>query len=119
MVFVPPAAAAQTAAQLEHRCRGGVYVAWAAPQLLEVMPATANKGAALERLACRLGVPLAQTLAIGDGNNDLPMLRLAGCGVLMANAEPEVRAAALAAGLLVAPDVDDQGFSRALADWLR
>jgi phosphoserine phosphatase len=35
----------------------------------------------LEATAARLGVPLAQTVAIGDGANDLPMLAAAGLGV--------------------------------------
>ena len=34
----------------------------------------------------------ADMIAFGDGYNDLSMLRLAGMGVAMANAAPEVRA---------------------------
>ena len=33
-------------------------------------------------------------MAIGDSDNDLAMLRMAGLGVAMANAEPHIRAAA-------------------------
>ena len=47
----------------------------------------------LEEVANRLKVPLAQTLAVGDGANDLPMLGAAGLGVAY-HAKPKVKAAA-------------------------
>jgi phosphoserine phosphatase len=53
----------------------------------------AYKAAALERFAADAGVPLEQTVAIGDGANDLDMLARAGLGVAF-NAKPLVRAAA-------------------------
>jgi len=56
----------------------------------------AGKAAALERLAAAAGVPLAQTVAVGDGANDLDMLGVAGLGIAF-NAKPVVRAAADAA----------------------
>lgn len=60
--------------------------------LLDVLGPGADKGTALERVAADAGVPRARTLAIGDNWNDLPMLRAAGLGVLMANAPPALRA---------------------------
>ena len=56
----------------------------------------AEKAAALVRFAAAAGVPLSQTVAIGDGANDLDMLDAAGLGVAF-NAKPVVRAAADAA----------------------
>jgi phosphoserine phosphatase len=53
----------------------------------------AEKAAALRRFADAAGVPLTQTVAIGDGANDLDMLDAAGLGVAF-NAKPVVRAAA-------------------------
>ncbi len=41
----------------------------------------AGKAAHLERIASELGIPLNQTVAVGDGANDLAMLQLAGLGV--------------------------------------
>jgi phosphoserine phosphatase len=52
-----------------------------------------GKAAALERFAIAAGVPLSQTIAIGDGANDLDMLGKAGLGVAF-NAKPLVRQAA-------------------------
>ena len=60
--------------------------------LLDVLGPGADKGTALERVAADAGVPRAGTLAIGDNWNDLPMLRAAGLGILMANAPPALRA---------------------------
>ncbi len=53
----------------------------------------AAKAAALERFALASGVPISQTVAIGDGANDLDMLGRAGLGIAF-NAKPVVRAAA-------------------------
>ncbi|MDQ1673270.1 MAG: phosphoserine phosphatase [Frankiaceae bacterium] len=54
-----------------------------------------GKAEALRRFAAEAGVPLPQTVAVGDGANDLDMLATAGLGVAF-NAKPAVRAAAQA-----------------------
>lgn len=53
----------------------------------------AGKATALRQFAAEAAVPLNQTVAIGDGANDLDMLQAAGLGVAY-NAKPVVRAAA-------------------------
>ena len=53
----------------------------------------AGKAAALRRFAVEAGIALQNTVAIGDGANDLDMLEAAGLGVAF-NAKPAVRAAA-------------------------
>lgn len=53
----------------------------------------AGKAAALREIAALEGVPLAQTVAIGDGANDLDMLSAAGLGIAF-NAKPAVAEAA-------------------------
>ncbi|MEV8371723.1 phosphoserine phosphatase SerB [Kribbella sp. NPDC056861] len=53
----------------------------------------AGKATALRRFAKTSGTPLSQTVAIGDGANDLDMLAAAGLGIAF-NAKPVVRAAA-------------------------
>ena len=53
-----------------------------------------DKGSALEATAKEAGVELKDTIAIGDGDNDLPMILKAGLGVAMKNGEAHVKAAA-------------------------
>jgi phosphoserine phosphatase len=53
----------------------------------------AGKARELERIAALERIPLEQTIAIGDGANDLDMIAVAGLGVAF-NAKPAVRAAA-------------------------
>ncbi len=53
----------------------------------------AGKADALERFAAEAGVPISQTVAVGDGANDLDMLNRAGLGIAF-NAKPVVRQAA-------------------------
>ncbi|MDQ1731214.1 MAG: phosphoserine phosphatase [Pseudonocardiales bacterium] len=50
----------------------------------------AGKATALRRFAAQFGVPLAQTVAIGDGANDIDMLRAAGLGIAF-NAKAALR----------------------------
>ncbi|MEW6755221.1 MAG: HAD family hydrolase [Candidatus Latescibacterota bacterium] len=98
--------------ELGERFAGRVYVAWAVTELLEIMHPEVNKGTALLWLSRALGIPPAQVLAVGDGNNDLPMLRQAGQGVLMGNAAADVRRAAAEAGILLGPPFADGGLAR-------
>jgi phosphoserine phosphatase len=63
----------------------------------------AAKAKALEEFAAAIGVELAQTIAIGDGANDLDMIAIAGLGIAF-NAKPAVKAAADSA--LTAPYLD-------------
>ena len=53
-----------------------------------------HKGGALEQLVGQLGFGMDAVMAIGDSDNDLTMLRMAGLGVAMANAEPNILEAA-------------------------
>jgi hypothetical protein len=70
----------------------------------EVLPPGVNKGSGVLRLLEHLGVPPADTLACGDAENDVEMLRLVGLGAAVANAQPDALAAA---DVIVASNVDD------------
>jgi len=50
----------------------------------------AGKARALERFAAEVGVPLEQTVAVGDGANDIDMISVAGLGIAF-NAKPVVQ----------------------------
>lgn len=62
-------------------------------QVLGPIVDRAGKAEALERFATQFGVPLSQTVAVGDGANDIDMLETAGLGIAF-NAKASLRAAA-------------------------
>ena len=62
--------------------------------LFEILPKGINKGAVLPRLAAHLGISPDRTIAVGDYDNDISMLRAAGVGYAVANACPAAKAAA-------------------------
>mmetsp|Transcript_68286 Transcript_68286/g.119023 ORF Transcript_68286/g.119023 Transcript_68286/m.119023 type:complete len:307 (-) Transcript_68286:61-981(-) len=80
----PDAAAAEARSRLPKELQTHVI---SAEMHVEFLNAAANKGTALPRLAELLGVTLEETIAFGDGSNDLEMLRAAGYGVAMSNAK--------------------------------
>lgn len=82
------------------------WTAW-----LDLAPEGVSKASALEAVRQRLGVDPAQTVAVGDGRNDVEMLRWAARGVAMGQAPLEVREAA---GEVCASVVDD-GLAEVLA----
>jgi hypothetical protein len=65
-----------------------------ADTLLEISAGGVSKGSTLAVLCDSLGITPRQVLAFGDMPNDLPMLRWAGRSVAVANAHPDVLAAA-------------------------
>lgn len=67
-------------------------VGWSA--WLDLTPGGVSKASALEEVRRELGVEPFETLAVGDGDNDLEMLRWAACGVAMGHASEKVRAVA-------------------------
>ena len=84
------------------------------PWNIEINSAGATKGRALKALCQALGIDLCDTLAFGDGTNDLDMIRTAGIGVAMGNGAEEVRAAAD----WVAPNNDDAGVAAGIYRFL-
>jgi len=82
--------------------------------IVDLLAQGISKGAALAKLACRLGIPQEETLAIGDNWNDLDMLEWAGQAVLMGNASVELRALACGRGWHLARTNDEDGVARIL-----
>lgn len=64
------------------------------PLNIEMNAANATKGAGLRVLCEKLGIDIADTVAFGDGSNDISMLRAAGLGVAMKNSPEDVKSAA-------------------------
>ncbi len=69
--------------------RMGVYRS--EPYFLELVPKGIDKAASLEVLLRKIGLTADVMIACGDGFNDISMIKYAGLGVAMANAQQEVR----------------------------
>ena len=83
---------------------GRAEVTLSHPRFLEFLAPGVSKGLGVRWLARRLGVPLAQCLAVGDQYNDLEMISEVGHGVAMPSAPAAVRAAARYVALPVAEE---------------
>ena len=66
----------------------GIEVSSSMPNNLELNHEKGIKGYALQALAKHLGLDMSQTMAFGDGHNDLSMIRMAGFGVAMEESWP-------------------------------
>ncbi|NLK75125.1 MAG: Cof-type HAD-IIB family hydrolase [Clostridiales bacterium] len=61
---------------------------------LEYTSVKASKGIGMEYICNKLGVPMSETIAAGDGENDISMIKKAGLGVAMKNALDSVKSIA-------------------------
>ena len=80
------------------------------PTFCDITSSSADKAEGIRSVARHLGIDISDTMAFGDGGNDIPMLQAAGIGVAMGNALDEVKAHAD----YVTTDVDDDGVKNAL-----
>ncbi|KAK8956209.1 hypothetical protein KSP40_PGU009725 [Platanthera guangdongensis] len=79
--------------------KGLANVVQAVPDMLEIVPLGTSKGHGVKLLLDHLGVSEKEVMAIGDGENDVEMLRLASLGIALANGSDLAKAAADAIGL--------------------
>jgi len=63
-------------------------------EMLEILPPGASKGTALKVVLKDLGVGAHEVLAIGDAENDVEMIQLAGIGVAVGNGDAKIKEAA-------------------------
>jgi Cof subfamily protein (haloacid dehalogenase superfamily) len=73
-----------------------VYAATSKSNYLEMMHPSVNKGYALELLTQSMKLSRDEVMAIGDSNNDIPMLEYAGFGVAMGNSTDKIKSIAQA-----------------------
>lgn len=90
--------------------RGDVLVSSSFPYNLEINGPGAAKGEGLLRLADILGIRQEETMAFGDGENDLTMIDKAGIGIAMGNGVESLKKMAD----YVAPDNDEAGVGQML-----
>lgn len=77
---------------------------------VDILPRSGGKTLGIQQFLRRLSLDRSEIMAFGDGENDVDMLRYAGLGVAMGNADAAVRAAADC----VTADVDQDGIYLAL-----
>jgi hypothetical protein len=98
------------APELRARFSPSLYITRTHPWLVEGTAQGVTKGEGLRRLCQMLGVNPRRVLAIGDSDNDIPLLEAAGYAVAMGNATPGVKAVAD----WVAPPIEEDGAVAAL-----
>jgi Cof subfamily protein (haloacid dehalogenase superfamily) len=81
---------------------------------LEITNSEAQKGVALKRFAELKGIPLENTMAIGDNYNDVSMLEIAGFPVAMGNAVEDLKDMAA----FITKENDESGVAFAIQKFL-
>jgi Cof subfamily protein (haloacid dehalogenase superfamily) len=78
-------------AELEKRFGSEIQTMFSGSGYLEIIPKNADKGKALQYLCQYTGIPLENSYAAGDSENDIPMITAAGKGYAMKNAQEPVK----------------------------
>lgn len=84
------------------------------PLNIEVNPIGINKANALKKICEYLGITMEEVMAVGDSLNDIAMIREAGVGVAMGNAQSTVKEAAN----WVTETNDNDGVAKAIQHWV-
>ena len=81
-------------AAMEPWAKGKISMFYSSPNYLEHVPEHVSKGHAVKKLCELLQIPLENTVAAGDQENDISMLETAAVGAAMKNATDAVKASA-------------------------
>jgi Cof subfamily protein (haloacid dehalogenase superfamily) len=84
------------------------------PMYIEIMSYNTNKGAALKSMCEYFDIPLSETMAIGDGQNDIQMIKKAGVGVAVATGNELLKKEAD----VICDGPDDNGPARIIEEYL-
>jgi Cof subfamily protein (haloacid dehalogenase superfamily) len=77
---------------------------------IDIIPKGGGKSAGMQVFLDKYGLERSETMAFGDGENDIDMLKFAGIGVAMGNAKDSVKAVAD----YITDSVDEHGIENAL-----
>lgn len=77
--------------ELSNHFAGRVNAHTSVPKQMEFVHISASKAIALEKIGERLGIDKNEMIAVGDGYNDLSMLKYAGYSVAMGNAPEDIK----------------------------
>ncbi|MCX7656555.1 MAG: Cof-type HAD-IIB family hydrolase [Treponemataceae bacterium] len=105
MVIAPPRQLSLVERFLDEQYGKGVYHTRSHETYLEILSPAVSKGKALARALELRGLTKEQTLAFGDGENDLPLVDVATCLVAPENANPRLKERACQ----VVPSCDEEG----------
>jgi len=100
--------------RMRARFDGRLFISKSLPYFLELASPDVTKGSGLAFLAERLGFTAAETVAFGDGENDVELLEWADYGVAVENAEERV----LAIADFVCPPVTEEGVAQVIEAYL-
>lgn len=100
----------KTEAELSLRLQRQISVYRSEPYFLELVPLGIDKARSIAVLSEKLGITREEVAAMGDGYNDLSMIKYAGLGIAMNNAQEPVKAAAN----YIAPSNDEDGVAIAV-----
>jgi phosphoglycolate phosphatase (TIGR01487 family) len=84
------------------------------PTNIEVNAVGVNKANGLLHVCKRLGISMDEVIAMGDSLNDIEMIKAAGCGVAMGNAQTEVKNAAD----WITDTNEENGVAKAIRYWV-
>ena len=93
---------------------GQVEITRSAPRFCEFMSLGVSKASAIKILADKYNIANEEILAIGDSDNDLPMIKSVGCGVAMGNAVDNVKKACPR----ITDTCENDGFAKAVYDYV-
>lgn len=94
---------------------GKLFDVFSKPEMLEFSHMKSNKGDAVRYMADFYKVPVENTVAVGDEENDCPMIEAAGVGVAMANAS---EVAKKSADYVTARDNNHAGISEVIEKFI-
>lgn len=109
IALMPPQMDGEVGALLSH-CR---LPRWH-PAFTDIVANGNSKAAGMDAICRHFGIQQEETIAFGDGANDIEMLQWAGIGIAMGNAAQEVKDAAD----MVTGSVDDEGIEQAINELL-
>jgi hydroxymethylpyrimidine pyrophosphatase-like HAD family hydrolase len=91
-----------------------LFIAKSLPYFLELASPRISKGSGMAFLADHLGFTAAQTVAVGDGENDLELLQWAGYAVCVANGHEELKRQAD----FICPGPEEEGVAQSIEAYL-
>lgn len=94
--------------ELQEKLQGELGIFRSEPYFLEIVAKNIDKARSLNALLQHLGLQREELIAIGDGYNDVSMIRYAGMGIVMENAPEIIKREAD----MIAPSNDDEGVAK-------